>query len=805
MSRKEVEYSFAIGGALSPSFKSAVTGAKNEFTGLAKRIQELQNSDTNKLGSQFFRQKEYIKNLNTELAKAKEKLELLQKQSKGAEKDTKLYTLQVEEAEKEVKRLEGTLNRSVTSYQKTVIQLINSKKSVRTLAAEYAKLSHEMEKTQSIQNRYKALQAKRDSLQAKHKSLRSNRSSIQSEMMQTAVPALALSLPIQQAIQFESSMADVAKTMDGMRDDDGNLTAQYYAMEQAVKDMAREIPVSHNEIASLFAAAGQQGLTDLSEIQEFTKMSAQMAVAFGISNEQAADAIGGYRSAMGLSFEETRSMLDLMNQYANTSSATEQDIADVMRRIGGLGGVAGMAAKPMTALSASLVSMKVPPEQAATGVKNLLLALTAGKAATKKQSEAFHKLGFDTVELSKAMQKDAPNAILKVFNALKKLPEYERLSTMQEIFGKESLGPIAPMLKQLDLVTKNLEICADETQYAGAMAKEAGARWNSTAGQLQRFKNASTEAAINLGSALLPAINDTVEGVLPLVNGFADFAEKNPEVIKYTVGTVGALLGLKMAGLAAMYAVNGLRSVYTTAQFAKLAFMLATRKTTVSLAAEKANMLLNANAARTATTATKAATVAQNGLNFAMKNNPIGKVVTVIGMVVSGMYTLYQTCEPVRNVFDWVFGGIAGFIQSCWEKLQGFIGAAKSVAQSLGLIDDDAEITLTENKETAIQAALKPMPEFPAASAAGAIANPTPFFPASAVSEEFISQLNTTNQTFSNAQHTEISIPMNFEVRGLDEKEFRRQMEYARPDFEEIIKGVMEKVSHEKARISFAN
>lgn len=791
MSRKDVEYSFAIGGALSSSFKAAVTGAKNQFAGLAKRIQELEETDTNKIGSRFVLQKEHIKNLGIEFKKAKDRLQLLQNQSKEVGKHTKIFDLQVQEAEKEVSRLSQALDRNVASYQKNIAQIKNTQGSVQSLAAKYAKLSLEMEKTKSIQNKFKALQERQEKL-------KTARSTIQAEMLQTAVPALALSLPIKQAVEFEAAMADVAKTMDGMRDDDGKLTAKYYAMEQAVKNMARQIPLSHAEIAGLFAAAGQQGLTELSDIQEFVTMAAQMAVAFGISQEQAADAIGGYRSAMGLSFEETRSMLDLMNQYANTSSATEQDIADVMRRIGGLGGVAGMAAKPMTALSATLVSMKVPPEQAATGVKNLLLALTAGKAATKKQSEAFHKLGFDTVELSKAMQKDAPDAILKVFNALKKLPEYERLSTMQEIFGKESLGPIAPMLKQLDLVTKNLEICADETQSAGAMAKEANNRWRSTAGQLQTLKNATNEVAINLGSALLPAINDTIGAVSPLITGFAEFAKKNPEVIKYTVSTAGALLGVKMAGLACMYAVNGLRSVYTAAQLAKLGFMVATRRTTLSLAAEKANLLLNANATRTATTATKAATVAQNGLNFAMKNNPIGFIVSALGMAGAAMYALYQTCEPVRNAFDWVFGGIASFIQSCWEKLQGFIGAARSVAQAIGLIDEDAEITLTENKAIETNAV-------PAGNAVNAVAKPMPVFPASEASEKYISQLETANQSFSNVQNTQISIPMNFEVQGLDEREFRRQMENARPDFEEIIKRVMEKVSHEKARISFAN
>lgn len=780
MSKKEVLYSFAIGGALSSSFKAAVTGAKSEFTGLAQKIQELENSDINRLGSQFARQKEHIRGLGTELTTAKEKLRLLQAQSKGAGKDTKIFELQVKEAEKEVSSLTYALEKNIAGYQKSAAQIRNTQGSVRSLAAEYTKLSAEMEKAKSVQDRFKALQAQRDNLA-------SGRSQIQGQMVQTAVPMLALSLPIKQAVDFEAAMADVAKTMDGMRDEGGNLTQQYYAMEQAVKNMAASLPLAHEEIASLFAAAGQQGLSELSEIQEFVTMSAQMAVAFGVSQEQAADAIGGYRSAMGLSFEETRTMLDLMNQYANTSSATEQDIASVMRRIGSLGGQAGMAVKPMTALAATLVSMKVPPEEAGTGIKNFLLALTSGKAATKSQTKALNELGFGTEQLAKAMQKDAPKAVLAVLNSLKKLPKHEQLSTMQTLFGKESLAVIAPLLGQLDLVTQNLKICADETQYTGAMQKEFSARIRTTQANAQLFSNRLKEVSINIGSALLPALNSAMDGIGPFVSGFASFAENNPTLMKAVVGTAGALFGLKITTLAAMYAANMLRSASVTAKGAGLALSLVANRQTFSLAAQKTAMYASS-------AATKAAAAAQWIWNAAMTANPIGLVITGLGMAAAAMYALYQTCEPVRNAFDWAFGGIAAFVQSIWEKLKALWEGAKSIGQTLGLIDDDVEVNLSSTL-TAESAGIS--------SAAGAVSNPMPVFPAALASGNFVS--SSSKQNVSNAQNMQISVPMSFTVQGLDEKEFSRQMENARPEITEIVKRVIEQVSHQKERISFAN
>ncbi len=772
MSRKEVEYSFAIGAALSSSFRSAVTGAKREFTGIAKRIQELEETDTNKIGSQFIRQKEHIKNLGKELATAKGKLKLLQNQSKEAGKHTKIFELQVQEAEKDVSRLSQALDRNVASYQRNIAQIRNTQGSVSGLAAKYANLSLEMEKANSFQNRFKALQERQERFRA-------NRSSIQAEMLQTAVPAFALSLPIKQAVEFEASMADVAKTMDGMRDDDGNLTAKYYEMEQAVKNMARQIPLSHEEIASLFAAAGQQGLTELSDIQEFVTMSAQMATAFGMSQEQAADAIGGYRASLGLSFAETRSMLDLMNQFANTSSATEQDIAEVVKRVGALGQQAGVSVTAMAAMTKNLVAMKIAPEVAATGIKNFLLAMTAGEAATKKQSDAFNKLGFGTKQLAKEMQTDAPNVIQKLLRAIKKLPQEDQLSTLNELFGTQSIASVSSF--DLEKFAEDLTLANDKTQSASAMAKKAEAGWSSTAGKLQIFKNGINEVSINLGSALLPAINDTVTAVIPLVEGVADFTAENPVLMKYLLGTAGALVGLKKTTLAAMYVVNELRSAYTAAKTASLAFSLVTQRQIYSLAAKRVAMLASA-------TATKAATAGQWLWNIALTANPIGLIITGLGMAGAAMYALYQTCEPVRNVFDWVFSGISGFVQTVWEKLQMLCGAAKSVAEWLGLIDEDAEVDVTENKTIETSA-------IPAGNAANAVAKPMPVFPASAASEEFINY-STNQQTI--VQPAQISIPMNFDVQGLDEREFRRQMENARPDFEEIVKRVPPPPLHPK-------
>lgn len=417
-----------------------------------------------------------------------------------------------------------------------------------------AAASAELERTRTRMERLRGIQAERG-----------NRKEIYGSLLETVAPATGVAMPVKLAIDFESSMADAAKTMDGMRDAGGKLTPKYYEMQNIIKGMGRELPLAHEEIARLFAAGGQLGMSDVGELKEFATMSAHMSVAFGMSSEEAADAIGGFRTALKMNLSEVRSTLDLMNQFANTTSSTEKGIAEIVSRIGPLGNVAGVSAKPLTALAATLDSMKIQPEIAATAIKNMMLSMTAGTAATKGQRAAYAKLGIDVEKLAKDMQRDGPAAILAVLEAVQRLEKHEQTSIMQEIFGKESLGAIAPFLDNMELAKKNLRMVADESAYAGAMQQEFENRSRTTANALQLAKNRMTELGINLGSVLLPSLNQLLALAGPVISAFADWAAANPTVVTSLMGVVGGLVAVKVGMLAARLAVSGGRSAFLTA------------------------------------------------------------------------------------------------------------------------------------------------------------------------------------------------------------------------------------------------
>ncbi|MBB7241370.1 phage tail tape measure protein, partial [Escherichia coli] len=75
--------------------------------------------------------------------------------------------------------------------------------------------------------------------------------------------------------------------------------------------------------------------------------------------------------------------------------------------------------------------------------------------ATKSQKKALRLLRIDPKKLAADMQKDARGAMLHVLDSLAKVPKEKQAAVLNALFGKESLGAIAPLLTNLDLLRTN--------------------------------------------------------------------------------------------------------------------------------------------------------------------------------------------------------------------------------------------------------------------------------------------------------------------------------------------------------------
>lgn len=423
---------------------------------------------------------------------------------------------------------------------------------------------------------------------------------------------------VEQAIAFESTMADVAKVVDGLRDENGRLTESYYQMSDAILEMTTRIPMSKEAIGEIISAAGQAGIAR-EDLLQFAEDAAKMGIAFDTTADQAGEWMAVWRTSFGMTQSEVVALADQINYLGNTTSENTLKLSGVVTRIGALGKTAGLSAAEVAAMAASMTG--VTEEISATGIKNLMLTMTAGSAATDTQRGVLKRLGMDAENLAERMQVDAQGAILELLGAIKKLAPAEQTAMLSEYFGKESVAAIAPLLSNLGYLEEQFKKIGDATLYAGSMEAEYAARSDTTDNKtklaLQNIDKLKTE----LGGKLLPVIGNLA---LALSNGI-EKASAFFETHKWAMPTILAVTGSLLSMLAAHKALS-----FATANGAMLAGGF--------------------------------------GSAIGFLKSPIGiAIVAITGLIAMGV-ALYKNWDTVKAKAEAIWGGIKSAITSVKEE-----------------------------------------------------------------------------------------------------------------------------------------
>lgn len=428
--------------------------------------------------------------------------------------------------------------------------------------------------------------------------------------------AVALTIPVKLAIDYESAMADVKKVVDF------DTPQQFKQMGDDIIRLSTKLPMAAKDIAAIVAAGGQSGI-EKSTLLQFAEDAVKMGVAFDITAEESGQAMAEMRTAFKMSQTEVTELADKINYLGNNTPAAAKGIMEIVQRIGPLGEVGGFASGSIAALGATIRGMGVAEEVAATGIKNMMLALVAGESATKSQKAAFSKLGLESSAVAKSMQVDSEKTTLTVLKAVSKLNKFEQAATLKELFGSESLGSIAPLLTNMEALEKNLGMVGDKTKYAGSMQKEYEARAATTANSIQLFKNQLSGVAITIGNTLLPTINNLLQKTGGIIEKFQAWASANPELVEK----------LTKIAVVAVAIIGGLSA---------LSIGLITIIGPIMMVAKSFGIV----------------TGAIRLMSMALLMNPIGLIITGIAVAAALIYTYW---EP-----------ISGFFSGVWEKIKGF-------------------------------------------------------------------------------------------------------------------------------------
>lgn len=506
--------------------------------------------------------------------------------------------------------------------------------------------------------------------------------------MATATSAAITAITVdaaKKAIEFESTMADVAKVVDGLRDQNGAFTKSYYEMSDALLNMSKSIPMTADALGQIMASAGQAGIAS-EDLTKFTETAAKMGVAFDTTAEQAGEWMATWRTALNLSQTQVTALGDQLNYLGNTTSENALKLSEVVTRVGALGQTAGLSAGEVAALAASMPG--VTAEISATGIKSMMIAMTAGASATSKQAAVLQQLGFTASDMANRMQTDAKGAIIDLLGAIKQLPAAEQTAALSQYFGKESVSSIAPLLKNLGYLQQQFAKVGDAAAYSGSMEAEYAVRADTTANKLQLMQNKLAVLQVQIGNKILPYVNDALDDLS------ANALPKAEKTLGFIIPKVAKLLGFMLEhssaliniglGITAVVGISktfkAVSTAYKGATAAVKLLRAAQLKTKTETIALTAQIRAHTFAMRASAAASKAAAVASKAFRagLAFVTSPIGIAILAITALIAAGVWLYKNWDTVKAKAAQLGAKISGI----WTKINTAVTTAIAAISS---------------------------------------------------------------------------------------------------------------------------
>jgi TP901 family phage tail tape measure protein len=384
------------------------------------------------------------------------------------------------------------------------------------------------------------------------------------------VPILGLGASAAKAaIDFESSFANVAKTVDGVADSAGVLTTEGKALALTFRQMAKEIPLTTDELNKIAALGGQMGVP-ISQMEKFTRNVAALGVAVdGISTEEAAIGLAQIGNIAGTGTTKIAEMASTLVHLGNSSNATEADILEFTKRLMGTGNSVGMTVPQVMALGTAMANVGINAEAGGTAMSTVITKISKAVSKGGDDLKAFANVAGKSADEFAAIWRKSPIEAIDLF--------VQGLSTMQGRgvdlnltmgeLGTEGIR-VAQTLKSLagagDGVSRSL-VTANEGYAAGNKhLEEAQKKYATTANQMKLLWNAVKDIGITLGNALLPALQSATKlagSLIPVIDALARGFAAMPGSVQMVV--------LGLAGLAAaigpvIWAVGSLMTAVST-------------------------------------------------------------------------------------------------------------------------------------------------------------------------------------------------------------------------------------------------
>lgn len=411
---------------------------------------------------------------------------------------------------------------------------------------------------------------------------------------------------------YVDGYADMAEHMSGVKKYTGLAKEEVDALNESFKQM--DTRTSREKLNDLAADAGRLGIQSRDAVLDFVEAADQINTALGEDlGEDAVKNIGklaqmfGTDKSMGLK-QAMLSTASVINELAQSSSASEGYIMEFTNRLAGVGNQAGMTQAQLMGLASVMDQNQVNVEKGATALQNVLTALF------KEPGKMAKAAGLEVKQFTELLSTDANAALLQFLSALNQAGGMDKLAPLldeMKLSGAGVTQTLSTLAGKLSDVKSAQEQAAVAFNQGTSCTNEANQANHTAQAELEKAQKRMKDLRVELGERLYPIYTATTNGVL-------NFVAATRSAITFVTSHAKAI---------------------TTAAVAIAAFTLAVQANVVwtKICTAVTTALTIAKAAYTA--AVGAATAATTAFNVALKSNGFGAIISLILSAVAALGT----------------------------------------------------------------------------------------------------------------------------------------------------------------------
>lgn len=487
-----------------------------------------------------------------------------------------------------------------------------------------------------------------------------------------AAPTAAVAASAFAFSRFEDNMANVRKTV-GLTADETD------ALSKSILDMSKNTRTSINDLVEIATVGGQIGIAS-DDILAFTDAINVASVALGDEFTGGAEQVTKELGTLRQLFKDVKTdkvdqdllrIGNAINELGASGLATGPVVTDFATRIVGLTGGLGNSAGDILGMSAALQELGVNAERGGSNVGRIFQIIAKDSAGIAKA------LKIDVGEFTTLVNKDINEAFLLVAKRTKELgAENTEFAKILDAIGLDAVGASEVLQKageNIDLIREKQDLANTALTNNNSLMDEYNIKNETALARSEKFRNSIEGVAIVVGQKLVPEINNTLDRLTPLIDGFAKFVEDHPKVVSSALLLGSAIGGIGAALKVVSFALGGFSGVLSGS---KTAFILLGKAISTSLGLGTVKTVGDSIAAirigltTLSTTTIPVVMTAFKTLGAFLLTNPIGIALTVAIVAIGGFALAWNNnWFDIQGKTKTAIDGIAGFFSSIPETL----------------------------------------------------------------------------------------------------------------------------------------